>query len=254
MLIPLKKYEVTLNGNLISGQDYLLRINLTHWVGMSEYDQYFKDAVVHATSSMSASDFYKKMVESLNLSFSREIGATKTSNPYLDFAVDNTTTATKIIITEKPQEWKRGLEAQEPVLFDPQPTTIYDGSEDVVWGTVTNVTPAKANLVAGTNAIGNGAKIADLEWFCMGERGDQYRMVGYPNYIPTEYLVDPTKEYNVIELHHAFRDEGVNSYRSEKDITIVVPMGATGEEYDTINSIIGAINTAVGSTIIATLS
>ena len=64
--------------------------------------------------------------------------------------------------------------------------------------------------------------------------------MGYPNYIPTEYLVDPSKEYNALELHFAFRDQGVNSYRSEKDITIVA------EDDAELNKLITAINTAAG--------
>ncbi len=89
----------------------------------------------------------------------------------------------------------------------------------------------------------------------MGERGDQYRNMGWPNVINTEYLItDPSAQYNVLEFHFAYTDEGVNSYRSEKDITIVVPVGASGSEYTVINNIIGAINTAVGSTIVETLA
>ena len=243
----MRKVEVTLDsnvnsGNPIAGEDYVLRINLRQWIGMSDQDQYFKDAVVHATSGMSKSDFYKKMVESLNLSFSREIGASKTANPYFSFSVDNNSTATKIIIEEKPQEWALGTQAQERVLFDIVPTTVYDGGDDVIWGTVTEVSP--------TTTVGNGKKIADLEWFCMGERGDQYRMAGWPNYIPTAYSVDPTKTYDVIELHFAFTDTGVNSYRSEKDITIVAPVSSTSDhEHDAINGIIDEIEYHTGLTI-----
>ena len=241
MITPLKSMKVALDaningGNVVAGQDYILRICLNHWIGMSEYDTYYKDAAVHGTSGMTAAQFYQKMVDALNAIFSREINATKTSNPYLAFSAD----ATGVTITEKEQEWRLGIEAQEPVLFDPQPTTIFFQGEDVVWGTVTNITPAKSAATVGVDAIGNGKKIADLEWFCMGERGDQYRMMGYPNYIPTEYLVDPSKEYNALELHFAFRDQGVNSYRSEKDITIVA------EDDAELNKLITAINTAAG--------
>ena len=248
MVTPLKSVKVTLDNNInegapVSGQDYILRINLRQFYGMSDQDQYFKDACVHATASMTAAQFYQKMVDSLNLCFSREVGATKTSNPYFTFSVDS-----GIVITEKEQDWNLGTRALESVLFDVVPTTIYTGGDDVQWGVVTDVTPAKADYVVGTNAVGNGKKIADLEYFCMGERGDQYRMIGYPNYIPTKYLVDPTKEYNALEIHHAFTDSGVNSYRSEKDITIVA------ESASVLNSLIDAINDVQSSVAIEKLT
>lgn len=219
---PFKSQKIVLNskvneGKPIVGQDYILRIELTHWIGMSENDQYFKEGAVHVFSDMTAADFYKAMVESLNLNFSREIGATKDSNPYLDFKAE----ATGITITEKAQPWALGIETQEPVLFNAVSTTVYCNGSDVQWGVTTDTTPKVTEVTPGTNGIGNGTKIADLEWFCMGERGDQYRMAGYPNYIPTKYLVDPSQEYNVLDIHYAYTDEGTHSYRSEKDLTIV---------------------------------
>lgn len=230
MVTPLKAVTVSLvDGTTpIIGQDYILRIAFRQFYGMSDEDQYFKEGAVHVTKATStAAEFYKAMVDSLNRSFAREVGATLKENPYLRFEA----TSTGINIYEKPQEWKRGIESQERVLFDAYPTTVYDGIDDVIWGIATDTTPKKGsngtwtptlNLTgANQNAIGNGQQIADLEWFCMGERGDQYRYMGYPNYIPTEYLVDPTKQYNVLEIHYAFTDTGINSYRSEKDITIV---------------------------------
>jgi hypothetical protein len=233
MRVPLKKVEITLNAAPVVGQDYVLRINFRQFYGMSDEDQYFKDAAVHATSAMSnAKGLFDEMVNQLNLSFSRELGATKTENPYLKFEVSGTGANAKLVITEKAQEWTRGLGTQERVLFDIVPTTIYNGTEDVIWGTVTDATPTnKASLVVTPGAtqtgIGNGTKIADLEWFCLGERGDQYRMMGYPNYIPTKYQVNEAQEYYVLELHYAFTDTGVNSYRSEKDITVVSTTKAT---------------------------
>lgn len=243
MIVPLKKVEITLSadansGAPIPGQDYVLRIAFRQFYGMSDEDQYFKDAAVHAVSNMTASDFYKAMVNSLNLAFSREVGATKTENPYLKFEVDNTTTATKIIITEKAQDFNVGIGAQERVYFDIIPTTVFDSQDEVIWGVVEDKTPAKGSVTAGTTGIGNGAQLANMEWFYLGERGDQYRMQGWPNYIPTKLNVNPNAEYYVLEIHYAFTDTGVNSYRSEKDITII------SETKATINSLIGAINTA----------
>ena len=239
MITPLKSVLVSLGedvneGKPVIGQDYILRISFRQFYGMSDQDQYFKDVAIHATKEMNAdsSKFYEAMVKALNLSFSREVGATRDSNPYLKFEV----TDEGILITEKEQEWTLGTQAQEPVYFDIVPTTVYVDAEDAVWGTVTDKTPARKDAVVGTTGVGNGKKIADLEWFCMGERGDQYRQIGWPNNIDTKYLVDPTKQYNVLEIHFAFTDEGISSYRSEKDITIA------SESADVINGIIGAIN------------
>ncbi len=246
MVTPLKSVLVSLSadvneGKPVVGQDYILRINFRQFYGMSDQDQYFKDVAVHATKEMNTtpSKFYEALVKALNFGFSRELGATKDSNPYLKFE----TTTDGVLITEKEQPWTLGTQAQEPVYFDIVPTTIYVDGADEIWGTVTDKTPAKATAVVGSTGIGNGKKIADLEWFCMGERGDQYRQIGWPNNIDTKYLVDPTKQYNVLEVHFAFTDEGVNSYRSEKDITIV------SESADVINALVKAINTATGLSI-----
>lgn len=244
METPMKKVLVTLDSSVnggvpVVGQDYILRINLRQFYGMSDQDQYFKDAAVRAVKGMTARQFYEAMEKALNLCFSREVGANAKSNPYLTFS----SSASGIVIEEKPQSWHLGTEAQERVYFDVVPTTVYDGTTDLIWGNVADQTT--------TTKIGNGKKIADLEYFCLGERGDQYRKIGWPNDVETVGMVDPTKTYDVFEIHYAFTDTGVNSYKSEKDITIAVPTAVNtstdgGADYTTINAIIGAFNTATG--------
>lgn len=248
MVTPLKSVQVSLNtnvnsGKVVVGQDYVLRINFRQFYGMSDEDQYFKDVAVRATKDMvtTPKNFYDAVVKALNLSFSREVGATKDDNPYLTF----TSATTGITITEKPQPWHLGTEEQLPVIFEIVPTTIYVDGVDEIWGTVEDKTPKKSEAVVGTTGLGNGKKIADLEYFCLGERGDQYRKIGFPNDIETVGMVDPTKEYDILEIHYAFTDEGVNSYRSEKDITIAVPK-ESASAWTEMNKIIGAFNTAAG--------
>lgn len=223
-----KSYKVSLdpdalvNSKPVVGQDYILRIVFSQFYGPSDAHTYVKEGCVHVTKKIdTAKKFYDAMVESLNLNFSREVGATKNSNPYLTFTSGND----GITITEKEQDWKLGTMKQRPLVFDIQPTTIYVEGSDIIWGLKTDVTPTnKATLVVtGANAtgVGNGKQMADLEWFCMGERGDQYRGKGWPKIIPTKYLVDETAEYDALEMHFAFTDTGVNSYRTEKDITFI---------------------------------
>lgn len=240
LVTPMKKVSVALSANVNSGapvvgQDYILRINLRQFYGMSDQDQYFKDAVVHVTKGMDATAFYEAMVKALNLCFAREVGATADSNPYLKFSVGGT--GNYIEIEEKEQPWTLGTEAQERVYFEVVPTTIYADGDDVIWGEVQEL--------ESTTFVNNGKKIADLEYFLLGERGDQYRKIGWPNDIETKGMVDPTKAYNVLDIHYTFSDTGVNSYNTEKDITIVAP------QYQTINKIVEAINTATGLSIAA---
>ena len=253
----LRKVEVTLNsavnsGAPVAGQDYILGINFKNFFSSGDASQYYKDAAVHVTSSIdNAKKLFDAMKAALDVAFSREDDATLTSNPYLSFTVSGSGSTAKLIIEAKEPEWVLGTMPQRPILFDVFCSTLYTGGDDVLWGTVADA--AASDLTT----IGNGKKIADLEWFCAGERGDQYRGMGYPNVIHTEYYVDPALTYDLLEIHFAFTDTGVNSYRTEKELTVVAPYVSTGSGADgkhPINLIIKAINAFAGSTIISTLT
>lgn len=73
----------------------------------------------------------------------------------------------------------------------------------------------------------------------MGERGDMYRNVGWPDVIPTKYLVDPENAdgYDVLEIHYAYKGGGENPQLSEKDIEVV---GSA----DVIEGLLGDITSA----------
>lgn len=262
----LAKYKLTLdasvNGGIpVAGQDYILRIAFRNYIGLSEEDQYFKYGMVHAVADMTASDFYKTLALSLVKNFNREEGgllkfyletggadAGTVAGTPTEVTKDTkestlTGTYTGIVIEEAPQEWVLGVMEQVPVNFTLQPGTITASGDDRIWGTV--------KQVASTNSIPDGHKIADLEYFCMGERGDVYRMVGFPNVIRTKYLVNPDTKYNVIDIHYAYVGPNESVQKSEKDITIVVPkVGAANSASNKLaNDIITAINTATGLSI-----
>ena len=55
----------------------------------------------------------------------------------------------------------------------------------------------------------------------MAERGDMFRNMGWPHNIDVKYMVDPTKEYDVLDIHYAYSGDGVQVHKSEKDITLV---------------------------------
>lgn len=262
MAHELRAVTVTLDSEVnaapVAGQDYILRIAFKQYVGMSDEDQYFKYGMVHAYAGMTASDFYKKLALSLAKNFSREIVPLVkfilTDSGDKAVPVDATTkessltgTYKALVIDEVEQPWRLGIMEQTPVYFEVQPVPVTVNGDERIWGKVEETGPA------GT--IANGKKIADLEYFCMGERGDMYRGVGYPNNIPTTYLVDPTVKYNVIDIHYAYVGSNESVQKSEKTITLVVPkVGATNSVSNKLaNDIIKAINTATNLSI-ATLS
>lgn len=248
MAQELKAVTVTLDntvngGNPVAGQDYILRIAFRQYIGLSDADQYFKYGMVHAYTGMTASDFYKKLALSLVKNFSREttqlLSFTLEDGEGEGTKVDATTkesaltgTYTALVIDEVAQEWVLGKIQQTAVQFEVQPTTITFEGDELIWGKVEDTDPS------GT--IKNGQKIADLEYFCMGERGDVYRGAGYPNNIVTKYLVDPSKEYHVFDIHYAYVGSNESAQKSEKDITIVCADKAE------LNKIVTAFNTATG--------
>lgn len=207
----LKKAVVTLDsevneGKPVTGQDYILRVTINNYLAPGDACVLIKSAAVHATKAMATdvSAFYKKMAESLTLNFKREV------QPLLEFEGD----ANGITITEVgEQPWRLGILSQDEVRFELTPTTIKVDNEDLIWG--------KVEYSETDEVVKNGKQVADLEYFCLAERGDMFRNMGYPLNIDVKPMVDPTKEYDMLDLHYFFSGAGVQVHKSEKDITFV---------------------------------
>lgn len=203
--------NVDAEGNVapIAGQDYLVRILIRQAFGMSDEDKYFKHGCVHATKGMTAETFYQKLADSIKLNLKRDSEINKW------FEV--TSSAAGVVITEVKQDWVRGTKALVPVYFEVYPTTITVDGDEVIWGVAT-----KAD---STEFVNNAEAIADLEYFCAGEKGDIYRNVGWPNVISTKYMIDPDNlpaaGFDIIDIHFAYQGTCEDIQKSEKDLTIV---------------------------------
>lgn len=247
MARKLKAVTVTLDGDLVGGQDYILKIAFRQFAGISDEYTYSKFGMVHATKNMSASDFYKELALSLVKNFSRDSSNLVKFSLVIDAETDPvpvnagtkeatlTGIYTGLLIEEVEQDWVLGTKAQVPVYFDVIPGTIIDEGEEVTWGKVEDAESAAS--------VNNGKNIADLEYFCMGERADQYRGIGWPNVVPTKYMVDPSKAYHTLDIHYAYVDSNESVQKSEKDITIVCDDPAV------LTNIINKVKTATGLTI-----
>lgn len=227
------RYSVTLDTSVsalpVANQSYILRLAFRQYIGLSEEDQYFKYGEVLTKPNMTASEFYKQMALSLAKNLDNKTESTPLVNIYLvseaaastDIPVtaltkENSLTASdynQIIIEEAEQPWILGMMPQAFIPFTPQFLPIWVDGEERLWGTSTKVAPTKT--------VPDGHMIADLEYFCMGARGDIYRGMGYPNIIKTTYLVDPTAVYDTLDIHYFYSGDNESVQKSEKTITLV---------------------------------
>lgn len=229
----LAQYQIALDSNVnggdpVAGQDYILGFTFSQWGSLGLEDTYYKDVCVRATKNMTAAQFYTELANACTAAFAKE------SIPLLTF----TAAATYVEVTEVEQPWVLGKKASDPLIFTINPRLITYNSEEFVWGTVT--------ATGNGSTINNGKLTADLEWFCMGERGDIYRQVGYPYTIDTTYFVDPSQPYDYIDIDYYYEGDGTACQKSQKMITIVVPY--TGS-YTDVNALITSINSALGTSV-----
>lgn len=251
MARTLNSQSVTLNADPISGQDYVLNVEVRNFVALGDDSTHIKFGAVHAVKGMTKSDFYKAMALNLAKNLSREVSpilnVLLTKNDTTDgesevpvlvngkmqvlAELKATESYTDIIIDEVEQPWRRGVAQVEPVNFNTTCGTILMDGDDVIWGTVEKETG---------DEIQNGKQIADMEWFYHGTRGDIYREATYPDNFDFKPLVDETKAYSTLDIHFAYVGPGVEVAKSERTITVVC---ATAAE---LTKLITALKTATG--------
>lgn len=249
----LNSQSVTINENPVSGQDYVLNVEVRNFVALGDDSTHIKFGAVHAVKGMTKSDFYKAMAINLAKNLSRE------PSPILDIYLTKNDTAsdggesevpvlvngkmqnlatlkatesyTDIIIDEVEQPWRRGVAQVEPVNFNTTCGTILMDGDDIIWGTVEK---------EDGDPVNNGKQIADMEWFYHGTRGDIYREATYPDNFDFKPLVDETKAYHTLDIHFVYVGPGVEVAKSERTITVVCA------DATQMNSLITAIKTATG--------
>ena len=254
MARKLNSQSVTLNEDPISGQDYVLNVEVRNFVALGDDSTHIKFGAVHAVKGMTKSDFYKAMAVNLAKNLSREpspiLNVLLTKNDSAASgekdsevavllngkmqnlaALKSTETYTDIIIDEVEQPWRRGVAQVEPVNFNTTCGTILMDGDDVIWGTVEK---------EEGDPVNNGKQIADMEWFYHGTRGDIYREATYPDNFDFKPLVDETKAYHTLDIHFAYVGPGVEVAKSERTITVVCA------DATQMNSLITAIKTATG--------
>lgn len=272
------------NSAPIVGQDYVLRVEFNNPIGMSVDNKYWKQGVAHAVNGETVRSLILKLAKSLAKSFAREAqqlikiyvatssaGADKVEVTR-DSDFNDTTTFptaknyTHVILEEVEQPWYAGTKQQKPIEFTVENSYVKNGNVEVYWMDVVyengkkvvgGEEPSVEYVAAATYAylapkFNNSKLSADLEYFSMGERGDYYRMVGFPNTIHTEYMVNPNalNGYDMINIHYAYTGSNHAVQKSEKDITFICKR----TDAETTTTSLGAVATALKSAIEALIN
>lgn len=194
-----------------------------------------------STNTGSASNFYKAIAMALAKAmpkFDSQYPLFKIFIGTTEVTKDTTTvsgTAASIKLVEAPQKYVRGKLSGEPVPFSVS-TKADLGTDAVAWHSETvAVSDVSNHTVVPANYV-----LADLEYFCYGERGDYYRGSNWPNdYTPT-YAIDPKSDtaYNVVTIEYYWAGNVENVQKSPRIIQIAASSANASTLYDAIDALV----------------
>lgn len=208
MNTKLKSKTITITGTPVLGQTYSIKLNFRNYIGMGDED-----------NTVRVGTFTVKSASTTAAQLAAGLKAALELNTDLAKLCAISVASNVITVAEVEQDWELGKTPVAVVPFEITLGTIIEN--DVThneWGTV-----AAGATTTASDAI---KKLADLEWFCMGDRASQDRMGG-PYALESKMMIDMSSTYDVINIHYAFQGEGVSVQFSEKDLQLLVPAGNT---------------------------
>ena len=209
--VPYKEATLKFNdkvneGAPIVGQDYIVKVSYPAIGGVGIEGFTTKVATAYASAGATTATIVAELVKNLNAAFE--------ADGVLEAKVGETETTIVITQTDIAEKsYERGVRPVTIADFNVTAAPVIEDGEEVNW---LDVEIAKSE----TAYVKGGYKLADMEYFALGERGDEYRMMGYPDYIKSDYIVDPTKEYYVLNIHFAYKGANDQSHKSEKDLVL----------------------------------
>lgn len=269
MDMPIKAYKLVVDSGAVTIGSTLVGKTLTCKVTVHElfdYDEANSLTVVasivgDSTNTASADAFYKALAIEIAKALPK---SGDTAYPYFKVYVKgtNVTRATKvsdlsslssiagIYIVPGLQKHVRGKLTGEPCTLSVASSTAEyaNGAKvgDMPWLTVTSGTVAAFNTadsVSMTPTVVPGVyKLADLEHFALGERGDMYRGWLYPNDRDITYKIDDSKNYHVLSIEYYWSGNAENIQKSPRLLEIVAEKA---DSDDVIESLYAKFDAAI---------
>lgn len=203
-----------------AGQVYEIKVLVRNYIGQGVNDTTMRFGLYKAKKNDDAAAIAAGLAADLQASLGLEKGADATNVAnYREPLMTVTVSGDTITISEVEQYWELGRFPVSQCPLDIQLNGIVTDDEYMTyeWAEIGEAEPTVIDNV--------GKKMADLEYFAHGWRGDMFRNVGWPRSINTKYMVDPEDDYDVIDIHYFYQGTGISSQQSEKEITLIIPNG-----------------------------
>lgn len=230
MVRKLKCATVTITKDIVANETYFIGIRVKNFLMNDETSKYhFSGYTISGTASTKkgtilgqiALNLFDNLSKDCNNFFKIYLGSTEVSEANYDTikaACDgNTATYANLAIHEVKQPFRLGVCSSDPVDFEVYAKPAGEVLADNDWATIV--------YTDQSTTIPNSEKVADMEYFYNGERGDRLKMAGYPNNIDVEYIANPkdTAGYDMLDIHYYWQGQGTAVAKSEKVITIAMP-------------------------------
>ena len=207
MNTKLKSKTITIGSTPVVGQTYDIKLTFRNYIGMGDEDITVRVGATTVKASMTNAQLATALKNALEANMAGE-------------NLCSVSVASNVItIAEVEQPWELGKFPVAVIPFEVTLGTIVEnGVTHNEWGTVAEGSTSTAN-----DAI---KKLADLEWFCLGDRASQDRQGG-PYSLESKTMINMGSTYDVINIQYAFQGEGVSAQFSEKTLQLLVPAGNT---------------------------
>lgn len=202
--------------------------------------------------------FHKKLAEAIVLAMPKPVKNVDYLKVYsngvevtkaIAMAGTATGSANGVVIAQAPQKYVRGKLSNEPLEFDieihvhPNAYMASKGAtEEDLPSLITSgeLASGNTNFVQSNASIPGYFKVADLEYFAMGERGDYYRGYMYPNDYTPEYLVktDGSVNYDILNIEFFYQGGAENIQKSPRLIQIAAPAANITTLYNAIDALL----------------
>ena len=236
---PLKQVKISVDTTAVTladliGKTLALTIHLRQLVSGADDDSIAVVATVvgNSTNTASTTAFHKALAEAIVKALpKRDIPPIRVYSNGTEVVKGGSATGADagVVLTQTAQKFILGQMSNTPVPFDVEFHYAVDNNTDVQWGTATELFSGDSGFVSAQASIPAYFKIAELEHFCMGERGDVFRGYNYPNdYRPTLLVkTDGTVTYDMLTIEYYWSGEGNAVQQSPRTLHIVAPHNNT---------------------------